>query len=206
MRRSFLATLILAVFVPAATALAAPPKPSIEDPINDANFVNDQGTGDGSFGDFDQAGMDASSFADLQAVTFTSDRKNLYVHIQTESIDVPMVGEGFRVRTNPDGAGGSYCLYFEVFFPGSQNNLDGWKGHLRDACAGDALVEGEAGVSTLGAIMITIPRTGVDALKKGATLAVPQAATFVWSGSYPMGVAGPFLDTTKPGEDYKLKN
>ncbi|MFN2526782.1 MAG: hypothetical protein ABR505_11065 [Actinomycetota bacterium] len=205
MRRISITTLMLTVMFVWAPAHAAPPKPSVEDPINDANFVNDQGIGDGSFGDFDQAGMDASAFADLQAVTFTSDRKNLYVHVQTEDVAPPMAGEGFRVRTNPDGVGGSYCLYFEAFFPGSQNNLDGWKGHLRDACSGD-MIEGEATVGPLGAVMITIPRAGVDALKKGATLTAPQAASFLWSGSYPMGVAGPYLDTTRPGTDYKLKN
>ena len=36
---------------------AATSKAIIEDPLGDANFVNDQGTGDGSFGDFNQAGV-----------------------------------------------------------------------------------------------------------------------------------------------------
>ncbi len=182
----------------------AAPKPSIEDPPNDANFINDQGTGDGSFGDFD-TGADASSFADLLAVTFTANKKNLFVHIGTESTGVPAAGEGFRVRVNPDGPGGIYCLNFEVFFNGAQNDLTEWKAHLRDACSGDKLIEGKAAISPLGAIMITVPRKGHKALGKGKTLAAPQAQTFLWSGSYPTGVAGPYLDTTKPGSDYKLK-
>lgn len=203
---SILAALGLGAALTAAPLHAtAAPKPSVEDIPNDANFINDQGTGDGSFGDFD-LGADASSFADLLSVTFTNTKKNLFVHIETESTGVPATGEGFRVRVNPDGPGGIYCLNFEVFFNGAQNDLTEWKAHLRDACAGDELVEGEAGISsTLPAIMITIPRKGHDALGKGKTLAAPQAQTFVWSGSYPTGVAGPYLDTTTPGTDYKLK-
>ncbi|MGH2729639.1 MAG: hypothetical protein ACRDJI_03425 [Actinomycetota bacterium] len=202
-----IATLVgLSAALASAPLHAAEPKPSIEDPLNDANFVNDQGTGDGSFGDVDDAGTDASAFADIELVTFTTDKKNLYVHIRTESTAPPSTGEGFRVRTNPDGPGGVYCLNFEVFFPGAQNDLTAWKAHLRDACAaGSEPIEGEGTVGPLGAVMITIPRAGIDALKKGATLTAPQAATFVWSGSYPTGVAGPYLDTTKPGMDYKLK-
>jgi hypothetical protein len=119
-----IATLVgLMAALASAPLQAAEPKPSIEDPINDANFVNDQGTGDGSFGDVDDAGADASEFADLEAVTFTTDKKNLYVHVGTESTAPPTTGEGFRVRTNPDGPGGIYCLYFEAFFPGAQNDL-----------------------------------------------------------------------------------
>ncbi|MBW3595384.1 MAG: hypothetical protein KY391_07370, partial [Actinobacteria bacterium] len=81
MKRSI--SIMVAAGVTAALALAplgatAAPKPSIEDPANDANFINDQGTGDGSFGDFD-AGTDASSFADLLKVIFTNDKKNLVV-------------------------------------------------------------------------------------------------------------------------------
>lgn len=209
MRRSI--SILVALGLSAALATAplratAAPKPSVEDIPNDANFINDQGTGDGSFGDFD-LGADASSFADLLSVTFTNNKKNLFVHIETESTGVPAASEGFRVRVNPDGPGGIYCLNFEVFFGGAQApDITEWKAHLRDACAANELIEGEAGISTmLPAIMITIPRKGHDALGKGKALAAPQAQTFLWSGSYPTGVAGPYLDTTKPGKDYKLK-
>lgn len=202
---SILAGLGLAAALTAAPLGAgAAPKPSIEDIPNDANFINDQGTGDGSFGDFD-TGADASSFADLLSVTFTNNKKNVSVHIKTESTGTPAAGEGFRVRVNPDGPGGIYCLNFEVFFNGAQNDLTEWKAHLRDPCDANKLIEGEATVGPLGGIMITIPRKGHDALGKGKTLAAPQAQTFLWSGSYPTGVAGPYLDTTKPGTDYKLK-
>lgn len=208
MKRSMsilVALALVAVFAAFPLRATAAPKPSVEDPAGDANFINDQGTGDGSFGDF-ETGADASSFADLLSVTFTNNKKTLSVHIETESTGQPAAGEGFRVRVNP-GPGGVYCLNFEVFFNGAQNDMTEWKAHLRDACSpGSELIEGKAELSTLlGAIMITIPRNGHEALGKGKTLAAPQAQTFLWSGSYPTGVAGPYLDTTKPGTDYKLK-
>lgn len=183
--------------------VSARPKPSIEDIPNDANFVNDQGTGDGSFGDFD-SGSDASSFADLLEVIFTNTKKDLTVHIVTESNAPPAVGEGFRVRTNP-GAGGVHCLNFEVAFPGAQNDLTAAKAHLRDVCSGNELIEAKAGVSPLGGIMITVARKDHKDLGKGKKLTAPQAQTFVWSGSFPSGIAGPYLDTTKVGTDYKIK-
>ncbi len=206
MKRSISIFMAMVVgFAFAATAGAGPaPKPSIEDPAGDANAVNDQGAGDGSLGD--QAGpADGSSFADLLSVTFTNDAKNVYVHIETEATAAPAAGEGFRVRTNPDGPGGIYCLNFEIFFPGQQNTLTAMTAHLLDACAGGATIEAEAAFSLLGGFMIVVPRSAHDGLGKGAKLTAPQAATFVYSGQYPAGVAGPYLDTTKPGTDYALK-
>lgn len=191
---------------PAATA-AAEPKPVLEDPAEDANFLNDQGTGDGSFGDFDEAGADASSFADILSVAFNSDKKNLYVYLETQSTSQPQFGEGFRVRTNPDAAG-VYCLNFEIFFNGAQNDLTAPVAHLRDACeVGSEPIEAKVTVSIFGGYEITVPRKGIDALKKGSKLTAPQAQTYLWSGSsYPTGIAGPYLDTTKAGSDYTLKN
>lgn len=206
MKRSisiFMAVVVGAAF--AATAGAAPvPKPSIEDPVGDANAVNDQGTGDGSMGDH-VGPADGSSFADLLSVTFTNDKKNVFVHIETESTAAPLAGEGFRVRTNPDGPGGIYCLNFEIFFPGAQNTLTASTAHLMDTCAGGAVTEAEAAFSPLGGFMIVVPRSAHEGLGKGGKLTAPQAATFVYSGQYPTGVAGPYLDTTKPGTDYAIK-
>lgn len=181
------------------------PKPSIEDPAGDANFANDQGTGDGSFGD--TAGpADASGFADLLSVTFTNNKSSLSVHIETEDTATPAAGEGFRVRTNPDGPGGVYCLNFEIFFPGAQNDTTAMTAHLRDACAaGSPAIEAKAEFSPLGGFTIVVPRKAHESLGKGKKLTAPQAQTFLWSGSYPNGVAGPYLDTTKVGSDYALK-
>ena len=53
MKRSIaLAAMTAAVaLVAGSLQAAAAPKPSIEDPLGDANFINDQGTGDGTFGE-----------------------------------------------------------------------------------------------------------------------------------------------------------
>ncbi len=201
---------ILAVLAVTAAITIAPlgavaaPKPSVEDPANDANFINDQGTGDGSFGDH-VGPADASEIADLLSVTFTNDKKNLYVHIETESTALPIAGEGFRVRTNPDGPGGVYCLYFEIFFPGAQNTVTDWVAHLRDACAANETIEATGTLSPLGGFLIEVPRKAHDGLGKGSKLTAPQAGSFLYSGTYPAGVVRPFLDTTKPGTDYALK-
>jgi hypothetical protein len=66
-------------------------------------------------------------------------------------------------------------------------------------CAGTDPVE----VKLLGA-QLTVPRKTLKAFAKGATLKAPQAYSFVYSGTYPTGVIGPFMDTTKVGKDYKL--
>ena len=195
---------LLAIHAPVSAGAIPKPKTVLKDPAEDANGINDQGTGDGSFGDFSEAGADASEFADIISAGFSSDKKNLYVFIETQSTAQPIAGEGFRVRANP-AAGGVYCLNFEIYFNGAQNSLAGPEAIFRDACnASDVPVKSE--ISALGGYMITVPRKGVEALGKGKALAAPQAQTFIYSGSsYPAGVAGPYLDTTKIGKDYKLK-
>ena len=199
------AAALAAVVATMAPSVNAAPAPSIEDPLQDGNFVNDQGLGDGSVGDFNQAGADGSTVGDLVSVTFTNDKKNLYVHVETEAAPPAIVGESFRVRTNPDGPGGTYCLNFEMFFPGANNAITAFEGHLRDACTNE-VIEATVSPSLLGGTMLTIARSAHEGLGKGAMLTAPQAQTMAWSGSsYPAGAAGPYIDTTKPGTDYKLK-
>jgi hypothetical protein len=206
-RSSILLVLIglLAMAAPVSAAKVPKPKVVLEDPTEDANFVNDQGTGDGTFGDFNQAGGDASEFADIVSAGFSNNKKNLYVFIETQSTSQPAAGEGFRVRANP-AAGGVYCLNFEIYFNGAQNSLTAPEAIFRDACgAGEPQVV-KSEISMHGGYMITVPRKGVEALGKGKKLAAPQAQTFLYSGSnYPAGVSGPYLDTTKVGADYKLR-
>jgi len=205
-----LATLLLLGLVsmgslPALAGGMPKPKLVLEDPAEDANFINDQGTGDGSFGDFTQAGTDASSFADIISAGYSNDKSNLYVFINTQSTAAPAAGEGFRVRANP-AAGGVYCLNFEIYFPGAQNTVSAAEGVFRDVCAGAEATPVKAEISGVGGYVITVPRKESDALGKGKSLTGTQAQTFLYSGSsYPAGVAGPYLDTTKAGAAYKLK-
>lgn len=196
MKRAFFGVAVLCLSLASLPATAGS-KPQIEDVLGDANFVNDQGTGDGSFGDFNQA--DAGTVSDLTGVTFTNDAKNLYVTISTEAAPPAATGIGYRVRVNPDGAGGAYCLFFEAFFPGANNILTGGKAQVRDECTGETTE-----VQMLGT-QIIVPRKLSKAFAKGAKLTAPQAQSFLYSGDYPAGVAGPFADTTKVGTDFTFK-
>lgn len=188
----------LALAAGSLTPISAAPKPQIEDPVGDSNFVNDQGTGDGSFGDF--TGADAGTVSDLMGITFSNDKKNLLIQIDTEAAPPATTGIGYRVRTNPDGAGGTYCLLFELFYPGANNVLTTAKAHFIDACGDGEKVE----IEVLGTQLV-IPRNLHKSFGKGGKLTAPQAQAFLYSGDYPSGAIGPYADTTKVGTDYKLK-
>lgn len=178
-------------------AAAAPAKTVIEDPLGDANFVNDQGLGDGTVGDVNAA--DAGSASDLTAVTFSNDAKNLIVYFETEAAPPAITGVGLRVRVNPDGPAGTHCLYVETFFSGANNNLTAAQAHLRDGCGGGDPVP----LKILGTT-VTVPRKAHEAFAKGSVLKAPQAQSFLYSGTYPAGVSGPMVDTTKVGTDYRM--
>ncbi|HWC13465.1 MAG TPA: hypothetical protein VG929_02580 [Actinomycetota bacterium] len=202
-RKLSIATMLgVAVCVVAAASLAtaAPaPKKVLEDPLGDANFLNDQGTGDGSFGDH-VTPADVSSVTDLVSVSLANDAKNLYITWETEAAAPATQGVGYRLRVNPDGPGGTHCLVFEAFYPGATDALTEAEGHLRDTCAGGAPIKAEV----LGN-MLVVSRKAHKGLGKGATLKAPQAHGFIYSGgSYPAGFAYPVADTTKVGKDYKL--
>lgn len=179
-------------------ATAAAPSKIIEDPLGDANFVNDQGTGDGSTGD--QTAADAGTVSDLLGVELTNDKKNLTVTIRTEAAPPATTGIGYRVRFNPDGANGAYCIAVEAYFPGGNNALTAPMAHLVDECNG-----GETTPLEMLGTTIYVPRSANAAFAKGATLKAPQAQAFLYSGNETAGAEYPVADTTKIGTDYKLK-
>lgn len=189
--------LVLVVATTSVPAAAAKAKVIIEDPQGDSNFINDQGTGDGSFGDFNQAGV--GNVSDLAKVSLSNDAKNLTILFEANGTPPATQGLGYRLRVNPDGPGATHCLLFEAFWPGGGNTLEEAVAHVRDVCEGSDPVE----VKILGA-MLTVPRKLHSGLGKGAVLKSPQAQTFVYTGTYPTGVMGPYMDTTKVGSDYKL--
>lgn len=201
MKRAFAILMSMALYIGASGAATSAAKPNVVDKINDANGVNDQGTGDGSVGDFDQATV--STVTDLLEIRFTNNAKTITAHIKTQNGPPATQGTGYRVRVNP-GTGGVYCLYFESFHPGAGNDLAGLVGHVRDACTGEVI---EAVVEpTIYGLGITVPRNSHDAFGKGKKLVAPQGAGFVYAGSaYPAGVMYPVTDTTKPGTDYAIK-
>jgi hypothetical protein len=188
-----------ALLTPLAGAAPAPVK-VIEDPAGDANFLNDQGTGDGSKGD-QVTPADVSSVTDLLEVNIANDKKNVYVTFVTEVAPPATQGVGFRLRANPDGPGGTNCLFVEAFYPGAGNTLDAAEAYVRDTCAG-----GQAIAVEVLSNQVIIPRKSLAAFKKGSTIKGPQAHGFIYVGSsYPAGAAYPVVDTTKVGTDYKLK-
>ncbi|HJR46233.1 MAG TPA: hypothetical protein VJ927_11570 [Actinomycetota bacterium] len=175
----------------------AAPKPEIVDVSLDANFVNDQGTGDGSFGDF--AGpASPGTVSDIESVDLSNDAKNLYILFDTVAAPPATTGIGYRFRANPDGT--AYCVVVEAMWPGANNDLTEAHAHFRDDCAGGEATE----IEVLGSQLV-VPRKLSKAFAKGAKLTAPQAQAFLWSGTYPTGVAGPHADTTKIGTDYTFK-
>lgn len=188
------ATLIVAIALPAHVS-AAPGKTILKDPLGDANFVNDQGTGDGSFGDQNAAGV--GTVSDILSVDLSNDSKNLYVTFTTQAAPPAATGVGYRVRFNGDP--GSQCIQIEAFFPGANNDLSEFKAQFRNTCTG-----GDATPVKIVGTTITVPRKLDKAFAPGAKLTSPQAQTFQYSGSYPTGAAAPIIDTTKVGTDYTL--
>ena len=172
---------------------AAAPKQIIEDPVGDSNFVNDQGTGDGSFGD--QTAADAGTVSDIEAVKLSNDAKNLYVDFVTEAPPPATTGIGYRFRANEGG-----CFKVEAYYSGANNVVTTPVGWLIDDCNGGDKVE----IEILGTRFI-VPRSASPALKKGATLTAPQAQAFLYWGDGTNGAPIGYADTTKVGTDYKLK-
>jgi hypothetical protein len=196
---SVLAALGLVVTLTPGSLQAQPKgKVVIEDPEGDANFINDQGTGDGSFGDF-VLPVSPGTVSDLVEITFANDARNFYITLTTVAAPPALTAIGYRVRVNPDGPGGSYCLNFEAMWPGGNNVLTEPVGHLRDACEGGDPIPLEIRGTTL-----VLPRAEHEALGRGQTLVAPQAQSFLYSGDYPNGVIGPYPDTTLVGEDYDM--
>lgn len=197
MKRSVLVLVVLAVSL-IATALQATAavKPHIEDALNDANFLNDQGTGDGA-GTVTPA--DGGSVSDILSVTFSNDKKNLYIDIETEAAPPALSGIGYRVRVNPDDSG-AHCLEFEAFHPGGNNALTQARGHLVDTCEGGDPIE----IEVMGTRLV-IPRSAHPSFGKGGKLTAPQAQSFLFSGDYGAGLEGPYPDTTEVGTDFTFK-
>lgn len=175
----------------------AAPKPQITDPLGDANFVNDQGSGDGSFGD--QNAADAGTVSDITAVTFSNDAKNMKVLLETEAAPPATTGIGYRIRTNPNEAG-AYCIVIEAYFPGANNALTTPVGYFQDVCGGVERSE----IQILGTQFI-VPRSASKFFAKGGKLTSPQAQAFLYSGNETTGVTYPVADTTKIGTDYAIK-
>lgn len=199
MRKIGILTAAAAVALGASIQVSAAPasKTIIEDPVGDANFINDQGTGDGSFGDHTAA--DAGTVSDLMEVQLSNDAKNLIVTFVTEAPPPASTGIGYRLRVNPDETTGRHCIRIEVYYPGANNVLTTPKAQFVDDCEGGEATE----LEVLGTQVI-VPRSVSKALAKGGVLTAPQAQSFLYTGDYPNGAPTGTADTTKVGTDYKM--
>jgi hypothetical protein len=200
MKRTILASFLCAAVAVSASVVTAAPKAKkvIKDPAGDANGLNDQGMGDGSAGD-NVTPADASTVTDLLGVSISNDSKTVTINFETEAAPPATQGVGYRLRFNPDGAAGAYCLNVEAFYPGAGNALEAAVAQLRDTCTGETT---EVEVISQ---MITIPRKASKAFSKGSTLKAPQAQAFIYTGGPPpAGGTYPVTDTTKVGANYKL--
>ena len=196
MRRLLTTAAALLIAVALGAQAGAAPKPQIEDPLGDANFLNDQGTGDGSTS-VNQA--DAGTVSDITAVTIWNNAKTLYLRVDTEAAPPAATGIGYRVRVNPSDAG-TYCLEFEVYHPGANNIVTTPVGYLYDRCEGGDPIP----LKILGT-QWEIPRSAHKAFAKGAKLVAPQAQAFLYSGDGSQGATYPVADTTVVGTDFAFK-
>ncbi len=197
MNKALAMAMALGLLLALSLNATAAPTPQIEDPVGDSNFVNDQGTGDGTFGD--QTAADAGTVSDVTAVTMWNDAKTLFISFETEAAPPAITGIGYRVRVNPDEAG-TYCLTFEVYHPGANNALTAPVGYFRDVCAG-----GEAVPIKIVGSQWEIPRSANEAFGKGAKLTAPQAQAYLYSGNESAGTTYPVADTTLVGKDFAFK-
>jgi len=219
-----------------AKAQAAPMTPpaevAIEDPWDDANYLNDQGNaGSGAGGQSvpfvgDNAGpADASTVADLGKIWFTNDAENITVYVQTQ---VPLGTNApayiYDVFASPgEGSVASsvfWCLRFSALVPGTaQGQPTTWQGNpqakLLDRCNvgssywSDAmdgeLVIGE-GPDGTGVLSMTFPRSFSPLLEDGSVIVGPYArsANAVGAEAAEGVVTAPQVDNTIKGLDYTI--
>lgn len=114
---------------PAQAVTKVPDKVQIEDPLNDANFLNDQDNAYGTpaAGEGDHTGpADVGSVSDFLKVWFTNTKKTVSVHILTERPPPASTTIYYRVAASPgegkvatDTTRG--CLNWRMIFGGKQS-------------------------------------------------------------------------------------
>lgn len=213
---------------------AVPETVQINDPLNDANYLNDQSLVNGVPEQNDQpTAADAGAVSDLLKIWYTSDATTVSVHIQTEKPPPATQSYIYRVYSNPgEGTVTSStlgCLRFFAFVPGDGGGYAGDQyAGLLDLCnvgtdyAKNA-VESELQIDTLkdgtGVMTITAPRSYSPLLGPGMTLDKPFASVRNLVGTGPDGdgqasTADPNarwkgttqIDNTKIGLDYVLQD
>jgi len=212
-----------------ATARVAPvpATPNIEDPIGDANYLNDQGQSGVPDMDDNVTGQDAGGLADIMKVWFTHTERKVFAYIQTESPPPSATGLYFEIVASPgDGeiaSSSTGCLHWIVMIAGNvQGQQTTYQGPAQakivDYCNdGDSYNQNGTwaelrAIETLddgtGLITIVAPRKYSPLLGRCQTIASPQALTKDLVGqddTVSLGfVTGATLDTTKVGADHRL--
>lgn len=184
-----------------------PARANIEDPVGDANGLNDQGTG-GEPGD--QSGDVNIGAADLLKVWFTHTSTTISAHILTTfppPNQTPGLGIVYRVQLNTSADRPSGCLWMQGIIPsrsyqGDQEASLIYRCRERDPSPGAITVyrlSDGRGITTL------TYRRGIErAFAEGAVIAAPKATSRAITGiqGTPAVVIAPQFDNTKAGIDY----
>ncbi|MFP5352516.1 MAG: hypothetical protein ACLGIB_08140 [Actinomycetota bacterium] len=212
--------------LPAAAAEEAPEVPAvvqIEDPLNDGNFLNDQGNRDKTGFQGDKATpADGSTVGDLLRVWFTNDSETVSVHFQTEKPGPATTSIAYQAYTNAgEGSAGSNalgCLRWYGLIPGASNGQsttyqgppliklvdrcnDGTSVYSNGVEGKHAIVEGPEGT---GILTLTFPRA-YSPILAGPSLTAPFASTTIVAGAEAVGNTGPLMiDNTANGTDYVM--
>jgi hypothetical protein len=212
--------LIAGVFsaVPAQAATEIPGTVQIDDPLGDANGVNDQdnayGTPAEGQGDHTEVGVGTST--DLLKVWFTNDASNVSLHFQTNGNPANLAYDSyFRFSSNP-GTGSVAadetrgCLQWVASINGAAGAWTGeTDGTLTDKCnvgtpVSTPLVTEEGPDGTFITTM-TFPRDYSPVFADGGSISTPFGVSRVLYVG-PTGTTGAFvtMDNTKRGADYSI--
>lgn len=224
MKKSLALTLALglaaALSIPAAAQEAEPTTipevVQIEDPLNDANGLNDQGNrGTVGFQGDHSTPADAGSVSDILKVWFSHDADNVRVHFLTQAPAPASTAILFQVYSNPGGDFPLGCLRWAGLIPGA-NYVGDPLIKLLDRCndSGTSLysngVEGthtiEPGPDGAGILTLTFPRAYSPLLADNLSITKEFAESRLATGeASAVGfVSAPVIDNTVEGTDYVL--
>lgn len=202
---------------------AVPETVNIEDPIGDANGLNDQGQSAPGHQGENVTPADAGSVSDFSKIWFTNDAETVSVNIVTEAGGPAINGLRFDVYATPgEGTAASStlgCVRFVAIMAGQTNGqpttyqgADAAK--VFDACNDgtnwfDNGVEAEFRYGELedgsGFLVITAPKSAMPFLASGQTLSAPSAiARAAYGAEGTLAGAAFTTDNTVVGTDYAI--
>lgn len=211
-RRAVVSVLTLGLLLVSAPLVSAGASKQIVDPIDDANFVNDQGyEGAGGIAYFGDASgpMDLSEIADILDVRFSTQSRDLVVEIHVQSPPKSQA-VSYQVATNPglESEGRTFpCLWFQAHGGDGEELtatftdycVHGWTNDHQPAKVSVRPLDDGSGVISIRVVRALSPSLGA-----GEVITQPVAYA---REVHRVGSArdyGPTLDSTKPGSDYRI--